>query len=46
VLALSPEQFNAVYRQTPLSRAKRAGLQRNARAVLGYPDLANAASAP
>jgi epoxyqueuosine reductase QueG len=34
VLAMSQEEFNAVFRKSPMKRAKLAGLQRNARVVL------------
>lgn len=37
LLVMSPEVFDSAYKQTPLSRAKPAGLQRNARSVLENP---------
>jgi epoxyqueuosine reductase len=38
VLAMSQEAFSATFRKSPIKRAKLAGLQRNARAVLGRRD--------
>lgn len=34
LLATSQEEFSAAFRKSPMKRAKLAGLQRNARAVL------------
>jgi epoxyqueuosine reductase len=43
VLAMSQEEFSAAFRKSPIKRAKLAGLQRNARVVLGdvphHPDF-------
>ena len=35
IQALDQEQFNAAFRKSPMKRAKLAGVQRNARVVLG-----------
>ncbi len=35
ILALDQEQFSAVFRKSPMKRAKMGGLQRNATVVLG-----------
>ena len=35
LLAMSQEDFSAAFRKSPMKRAKLAGLQRNAEAVLG-----------
>ena len=35
LLALDDERFRAAFSKSPMKRAKRAGLQRNARVVLG-----------
>lgn len=37
LLAMSQEEFSAAFRKSPMKRAKLAGLQRNARVVLGKP---------
>jgi len=36
ILALDQEAFSAVFRKSPMKRAKLAGLQRNAAVVLGH----------
>jgi len=36
LLALNQEEFSAAFRKSPMKRAKRAGLQRSARVVLGH----------
>ncbi|HEV2642650.1 MAG TPA: hypothetical protein VGT98_08085 [Candidatus Elarobacter sp.] len=36
VLAMDDEQFRTTFRKSPMKRAKLAGLQRNARVVLGH----------
>lgn len=46
VLAMSPEQFSAGYKHTPLSRAKFAGLTRNARTVLASANSAAGDESP
>jgi epoxyqueuosine reductase len=38
VLAMSQEEFSAAFRKSPMKRAKRAGLQRNARVILERAD--------
>ena len=40
LLALSQAEFSAAFRKSPIKRAKLAGLQRNARVVLGRVDTA------
>ena len=35
LLAMSQEEFSIAFRKSPMKRAKLAGLQRNAKAVLG-----------
>ena len=42
ILAMSQEEFTAAFRKSPMKRAKLAGLQRNARVVLGRPGRADA----
>ena len=41
ILALDHDAFSAAFRKSPMKRAKRAGLQRNAAVVLGNPGRAN-----
>lgn len=36
VLAMTQDEFSAVFRKSPVKRAKLAGLQRNARVVLEH----------
>lgn len=36
ILAMSQQEFSAAFRKSPMKRAKLAGLQRNARVVLGH----------
>ena len=40
LLALSQAEFSAAFRKSPMKRSKLAGLQRNARVVLGRVDTA------
>lgn len=35
IVSMSQEEFSAAFRKSPMKRAKLAGLQRNARVVLG-----------
>ena len=45
LLAMDQAQFSAAFRKSPMKRAKLAGLQRNARVVLGRADTADDADA-
>lgn len=36
LLAMSQEEFSSTFRNSPMKRAKLAGLQRNARVLLGH----------
>ena len=45
LLAMSQDEFSAAFRKSPMKRAKLAGLQRNARVVLGQSDTADNAGA-
>lgn len=45
VLAMDDDQFRAAFKKSPIKRAKLAGLQRNARVMLGHASSANGADA-
>jgi epoxyqueuosine reductase len=45
LLAMEQAEFSTAFTKSPMKRAKLAGLQRNARVVLGRPDMADDAEA-